>query len=806
MSVAEAVGRAQQRGDVVSALNVVALGLFVVLFLAGLRRVPVSYSLYVLPQLALIVWRAPAITLMSTMRYCLVLFPCFVVLALVGRHRRFHEAWVVLSVLFLGLLTRCSSRAGSSAEDGRARRAAQGSGGSKPLRCWRKRSIRGSPSVPTTPTESAGPEPEAAADPTLRGAVRRAVARAWARAIASGALPALDPATEGPEVRVERPANPEHGDAATNLAMRLARPYRRAPLEIAGALAEELAREIADSPATTPLASVAVAAPGFVNVRYADRALPGRGRGDPSRCGSLGLGSGAGRRPASRERRVRLGQPDRSADDRQRPRGLRRRPALPGPRGRRAAGHPRVLLQRFRDPGLEAGRERHRDPPRRAGPRGRLPRRVRRRAGRRRCPTRSGPRRPEPSADATGIVGRWASERVRAGIEASLAHLGVRFDVWTTERSLHDEGWVEPGRRAAARGRSRLRAGRRPVVPLDGLRRRQGPGDHPVERRADLLRLGHRLPDREVQPGLRRARLHLGPGPSRHGGPGPQRRRGDGLRQGGRPDAPGRLGPLRPRRRRGLDEQAGRDVHHPRRAPGRDRRRRRPLVLRVTESGIGDRLRHRAGEEAVEREPGLLRPVRPRPDRLDPAQGGGGRSRPGSDPGRRRARRRPGGRPRPRGHPSARGGRGRGGRGGGPGDHRLRHRAGDHVPRLLSRREGRGSRGSGPFGGPAGPRRRDPDHPRQCARPAGDLGARSRCSRAGSRRRSARMRSDRQPARPRAPGQRLDRGVVGGHEEGHPVRSVEVDEGVPVGQLAPASSRPRRRTRSRRRRCPSGCR
>ena len=55
----------------------------------------------------------------------------------------------------------------------------------------------------------------------------------------------------------------------------------------------------------------------------------------------------------------------------------------------------------------------------------------------------------------------------------------------------------------------------------------------------------------------------------------------------------------------------------------------------------GDRLRHRAGEEAIEREPGLLRPVRARPDRLDPAQGG--RRRPGAG---RRCRRRPGGRAR----------------------------------------------------------------------------------------------------------------------------------------------------------------
>ena len=39
-------------------------------------------------------------------------------------------------------------------------------------------------------------------------------------------------------------------------------------------------------------------------------------------------------------------------------------------------------------------------------------------------------------------VGRWASERVRAGIEASLDRLGVHFDVWKTESSLHGEGWV----------------------------------------------------------------------------------------------------------------------------------------------------------------------------------------------------------------------------------------------------------------------------------------------------------------------------------------------------------------------------
>ena len=104
-ALAAGVARIETKADAVTALNLVALGLFSVLFLAGLRRLPASYSLYVLPNLALIFVRAPAIPLMSTMRFCLVLFPCFVVLALAGRRRRLHEAWVVISVLFLGLLS-----------------------------------------------------------------------------------------------------------------------------------------------------------------------------------------------------------------------------------------------------------------------------------------------------------------------------------------------------------------------------------------------------------------------------------------------------------------------------------------------------------------------------------------------------------------------------------------------------------------------------------------------------------------------------------------------------------------------------
>jgi arginyl-tRNA synthetase len=49
-------------------------------------------------------------------------------------------------------------------------------------------------------------------------------------------------------------------------------------------------------------------------------------------------------------------------------------------------------------------------------------------------------------------AGRWASGRIREGIEASLERLGAHFDVWTTEGSLHDDGWV-------GQAMDRLRAG-----------------------------------------------------------------------------------------------------------------------------------------------------------------------------------------------------------------------------------------------------------------------------------------------------------------------------------------------------------
>jgi len=71
---------------------------------------------------------------------------------------------------------------------------------------------------------------------------------------------ALDIAALPPAITVERPRNPEHGDYASNLALQLAKKVGANPRELAGWLADALAK--ADG-----IASAEVAGPGFINLR-----------------------------------------------------------------------------------------------------------------------------------------------------------------------------------------------------------------------------------------------------------------------------------------------------------------------------------------------------------------------------------------------------------------------------------------------------------------------------------------------------------------------------------------------------------
>ena len=265
-----------------------------------------------------------------------------------------------------------------------------------------------------------------------------AVAHAWQRAIEAGELPSNG---EGlPAVEIERPAKPEHGDFAASLAMKLARPYRRSPLDIAGVLAAAINADVADTTTDSPIGSVQVAPPGFLNLRLTDRAL------EHAIGAILGNPSGWGRVPPLRSRTVNV-------------EFVSANPTGPLTIGNARGAFVGDLLCRV----LEAGgqkvtREYYFND---AG--GQIDK-----LGASILAHRTG--RPVPddgyhgayvadlamalpadiwtaaSADsaeaAAATFGHWAATQLRARIEASLARLGVRFDVWKSEGSLHSEGWV----------------------------------------------------------------------------------------------------------------------------------------------------------------------------------------------------------------------------------------------------------------------------------------------------------------------------------------------------------------------------
>jgi len=69
---------------------------------------------------------------------------------------------------------------------------------------------------------------------------------------------------EHPPVIIENPRSPEHGDAATNIAMVLAKPLRKPPR----AIAEELVKTIKADPSR--VSAIEIAGPGFINFRFAN--------------------------------------------------------------------------------------------------------------------------------------------------------------------------------------------------------------------------------------------------------------------------------------------------------------------------------------------------------------------------------------------------------------------------------------------------------------------------------------------------------------------------------------------------------
>jgi arginyl-tRNA synthetase len=269
---------------------------------------------------------------------------------------------------------------------------------------------------------------------SVRSDITRAIADARDRAAASGALAIADGAPV-PPVGLERPANPEHGDWASNAAMQLAPVARSAPTRIAESLLEHF-----EPPPS--VAEVSVAAPGFLNFRLDPAWVTGQV--GPIRDAGAAYGTGTVSEPK------RINVEFVSAN----PTGPltvgNARGAFVGDvlsRVLEAAGHQITreyyfndYNEQIRNLGASVLAVKRGDPIPDDGYRGEYVHDLVADV-----PDELWARAEAPDADLAELLGRWAAERVRAGIEASLARLGVRFDVWTSEGAIHDAGWVERG-------------------------------------------------------------------------------------------------------------------------------------------------------------------------------------------------------------------------------------------------------------------------------------------------------------------------------------------------------------------------
>jgi arginyl-tRNA synthetase len=266
---------------------------------------------------------------------------------------------------------------------------------------------------------------------SLRAELRAAVEAARDRAEAAGDLRRPKGAA-WPAISLERPGRAEHGDYATNAAMQLAPVVRDSPMKIAETLKRHLGLPAG-------VAEVTVAPPGFLNMRLDPAWVAGQV------AAILAARASFGEVQAESPRKINVEFV--SAN----PTGPltvgNARGAFVGDlmcRVLEGVGHQVTREYYFNDfnaqvvnLGLSVKARREGKPIPEDGYHGeyvveladQVPHDVWAGAA-------------AEGADAGETLGRWASERVRVGIEESLARLGVRFDVWTSEGSIHDQGWV----------------------------------------------------------------------------------------------------------------------------------------------------------------------------------------------------------------------------------------------------------------------------------------------------------------------------------------------------------------------------
>ncbi len=266
---------------------------------------------------------------------------------------------------------------------------------------------------------------------TPRDLVRNRVAAAFGAAMEDGRLPPM-PSEPPVTFEVTRPGSPEHGDFATNAALRLAGKMGRPPRDIAAVLAAAIGSD-------EIIGRVEVAGPGFVNIWVA----PGYVEHAADAIRSAGMAYGRSTTELPRRINVEFVSAN--------PTGPltvgNARGAFVGDllcRVLAAIGHQVTREYYFNDSGTQVEKLgmsvralRLGEPVPDDGYHGDYVAALARDV-----PDHVWQRAESEPGRAGWVLGEWASEQVRAGIERSLERLGVHFEVWKSEGSLHSDGWV----------------------------------------------------------------------------------------------------------------------------------------------------------------------------------------------------------------------------------------------------------------------------------------------------------------------------------------------------------------------------
>ena len=442
----------------------------------------------------------------------------------------------------------------------------------------------------------------------LRGAVDQA-----ARALRDGER------TE-PAPSLDRPPKPELGDYSSNAAMLLAAPLGDNPRAVAERLRAELERDLGGSES---LERIEVAGPGFVNLFLSDtwyrRAL----------AALVAAGEDLGPGPTESPERILV-------------EFLSANPTGPlHVGGGRHAAYGDALVRLLEATGHGVEREYYVNDA--GGQIGRFADSIAARM--------TGAAPPEEGYEgeyvgelaeriaAEGIdpadreaVGRRGIELMLEEVRATLERFGVRYDTWFSERTLYERGEVEAALADLDRSGHTYRHEdalwlRTTAFGDDKDRVLIRANGEPTYLAADVAYHWDKL-----QRGFGRLIDVLGA--DHHGYVGRVRASIEAL--GADPETFEalimNLVHIVEARRAGADVEAQRRLRLARRAARRHRRRRDPLVHALAQPRDDRRPRPRPGPQPVQREPRLLRPVRPRPHRQHPAQSrcrrGGGRHRP----------------------------------------------------------------------------------------------------------------------------------------------------------------------------------